>query len=79
VTLFGLHRVVRRGTSGAEYRLFGLPHEEWIRLVSRYGLVVEDLIEVRVPAGARNDDFPEIPEEWLARWPAEEVWSARRR
>jgi hypothetical protein len=32
--LFGLHRVVRRGTSGAEYRLFTLPHGEWIRLNS---------------------------------------------
>jgi hypothetical protein len=29
--LFGLHRIVERGTSGREYELFALPHGEWIR------------------------------------------------
>jgi len=77
--LFGLHRVVRRGTSGSEYRLFALPHGEWIRLMGRCGLMVEDLIEVQVPPGATNNDFPELPDEWARRWPAEEVWFARRR
>jgi SAM-dependent methyltransferase len=77
--LFGLHRVVRQGTSGAEYRLFGLPHGEWIRLMARCGLVVENLIEVQVPPGATNNDFPEFSDEWVRRWPAEEVWFARRR
>lgn len=77
--LFGLHRVVWRGTSGTEYRVFTLPHGEWIRLLAGCGLVVEDLIEVRVPAGATNNDFPEFPDEWVRRWPAEEVWFARRR
>jgi len=76
--LFGLHRVVRRGTSDREYRLFALPHGEWIRLLGGCGLVVEDLIEVQVPPGATNDDFPEFPAEWVGRWPAEEVWFARR-
>ena len=77
--LFGLHHVVRRGTSGAGYRLFTLPHGEWIGLMARCGLMVEDLIEVQVPAGAANNDFPEFPDEWVRRWPAEEVWFARRR
>jgi SAM-dependent methyltransferase len=77
--LFGLHRVVRRGVSGTEYRLFALPHGEWIRLMARCGLVVEDLIEVQVPPDAVNNDFPELPDEWVRRWPAEEVWFARRR
>lgn len=76
--LFGLHRVLRRGTSGGEYQLFTLPHGEWIRLLGRSGLVVEDLIEVQVPPGASNNDFPELPDEWARRWPAEEVWFARR-
>jgi ubiquinone/menaquinone biosynthesis C-methylase UbiE len=44
--LFGLHRVVRRGTSGTEYQLFALSHGEWIRLMTGCGLIVEDLIEV---------------------------------
>jgi hypothetical protein len=30
------------------------------------------------PPGATNDDFPEFPDEWVGRWPAEEVWFARR-
>jgi SAM-dependent methyltransferase len=76
--LFGLHQVVREGTSGTEYRLFTLPHGEWIRLLAGCGLTVEDLIEVQVPPGATNNDFPEFPPEWVARWPAEEVWFARR-
>jgi SAM-dependent methyltransferase len=76
--LFGLHQVVRRGTSGQDYRLFTLPHGQWIRLMARCGLVVEDLIEVQVPSGAVNDDFPDLPDEWVRRWPAEEVWFARR-
>jgi SAM-dependent methyltransferase len=76
--LFGLHGVVRRGASGTEYRLFTLPHGEWIRLMVRCGLTVEDLIEVRVPPGAVNNDFPELPADWVRRWPAEEVWIARR-
>jgi SAM-dependent methyltransferase len=77
--LSGLHRVVRRGTSGTEYRLFALPHGEWIRLMTRHGLMLEDLIEVEVPPGATNKDFPEYPDEWVRHWPAEEVWFARRR
>jgi SAM-dependent methyltransferase len=75
--LFDLHRAVRTGGSGTEYHQFALPHGEWIRLMGRCGLVVEDLIEVRVPAGATTD-FPGWPEEWVRRWPAEEVWLARR-
>ena len=38
----------------------------------------EDLIEVQVPRGAANNDFAESPDEWVRRWPAEEVWFARR-
>ena len=38
-----------RGTSGTEYRLFALPHGEWIRLMARCGLMVEDLIDAQVP------------------------------
>ncbi|HEV2256823.1 MAG TPA: class I SAM-dependent methyltransferase [Streptosporangiaceae bacterium] len=77
--LFGLHQVVRRGNSGTTYRQFTLPHGEWIRLMARCGLVVEDLIEVQVPPGAVNNDFPEYPDKWVRSWPAEEVWFARRR
>ena len=65
--------------AGTTYRHFTLPHGERIRLMAGCGLVVEDLIEVQVPPGAANNDFPEYPDEWVRRWPAEEVWFARRR
>jgi SAM-dependent methyltransferase len=77
--LFGLHRMTRRDESGTEYRLFTLPHGKWIRVMAECGLVVEDLIEVEVPPGATNNDFPEFPDEWVRRWPVEDVWFARRR
>jgi SAM-dependent methyltransferase len=48
--LFGLHRVVRRGTSGSEYQLFALPHGEWIRLLG----------PVR-PGGEGHDRRPQGP------------------
>jgi hypothetical protein len=48
----------RRAVLGDEYQLFTLPHGEWIRLLGRCGLVVEDLIEVQVPPGTSNSDFP---------------------
>ena len=44
----------------------------------QYGLMVEDMIEVQVPPGATNNEFPELPDELARRWPAEEVWFARR-
>jgi SAM-dependent methyltransferase len=76
--LFGLHRVTHHGRSGTEYQQFAIPHGEMIRLLAGCGLVVEDLIEVEVPPDAVNHDFPEYPDDWVRRWPAEEVWFARR-
>ncbi|MGH3680455.1 MAG: class I SAM-dependent methyltransferase [Natronosporangium sp.] len=73
--LFGLHRVAE--WDGAVE--FYLPHGERIRLLRSCGLVVEDLIEVRAPADGVNDMMPEVTLEWARRWPAEEVWAARRR
>jgi SAM-dependent methyltransferase len=58
---------------------FQLPHGEWVRLLRDHGLVVEDLIELRPPDGAVTtyDDF--VPEAWARRWPAEQIWKARKR
>ena len=56
--LFGLHRCAA-GRSGTEYRLFALPHGEWIRLM---GTCVGrgDLIEVQAPPDVTNTDFPDL-------------------
>jgi hypothetical protein len=58
---------------------FELPHGEWIRLLRDHGFVVEDLIEMRPPDGAATtyDDF--VPDDWARRWPAEQIWRARKR
>jgi SAM-dependent methyltransferase len=57
---------------------FQLPHGEWVRLFRNHGFVVEDLMELRPAEGATTtyDDF--VPYEWARRWPAEQIWMARR-
>jgi SAM-dependent methyltransferase len=54
-------------------------HGDWIRLLSRHGFVVEDLIEVRAPADAAPNRHGFVPPEWARRWPSEEIWKARKR
>jgi SAM-dependent methyltransferase len=57
---------------------FQLPYGDWIRLFRSAGLEVEDLIELRPPEGAATTyDF--VPVEWARRWPAENIWKARKR
>jgi SAM-dependent methyltransferase len=58
---------------------FQLPHGEWIRLLHDNGFDVEDLIELRPPddGSTTYDDF--VPADWARRWPAEQIWRARRR
>lgn len=58
---------------------FQVPHGEWIRLLRDYGLAVEDLIELRAHEDATTtyDDF--VPDAWARRWPAEQIWKARKR
>lgn len=53
-------------------------HGEWIRVLRAHDFVVDDLVELVAPAGARTThDF--VPYEWARRWPAEEIWCATRR
>jgi SAM-dependent methyltransferase len=58
---------------------FQLPHGEWIRLLRAHGFDVEDLIELRPPEGGTTtyDEF--VPAGWARRWPAEQIWRARKR
>jgi SAM-dependent methyltransferase len=51
----------------------------WIRLLRAHGFDVEDLLELRAPltASTTYDEF--VPYEWACRWPAEQLWRARRR
>jgi SAM-dependent methyltransferase len=72
---FGLHRVEWSDDESVE---FHLPHGEWIHLFRAHGLEVEDLIEVRAPAGAPPNRWGYVTPEWARRWPSEEIWKVRR-
>lgn len=56
---------------------FQLTYGEWIRLLWRNGLVVEDLIEPRPPSDATSTWG--TPLEWARQWPGESIWKARKR
>jgi SAM-dependent methyltransferase len=59
---------------------FHLAHGEWIRLLRGCGFEVEDLVEIQAPAGAETHPvYDYVTAEWGRRWPAEEVWVARKR
>jgi SAM-dependent methyltransferase len=72
--LFGMHRFAW-GDGSVE---FHLPHGEMFRLLRDSGFEVEDLVEVQIPEGATTS-YPYVSPEWARRWPAEEVWKARKR
>jgi SAM-dependent methyltransferase len=72
--LFGLYRFDWSDGSVE----FHLPHGEMIRLLRESGFDVEGLIELRAPEGATTR-FPHVTGEWARRWPAEEVWKARKK
>lgn len=57
---------------------FYLGYGDWIRLLRRHNFEVEDLIEVKAPEGAWTR-HPHVTLEWARRWPAEEIWKARKR
>jgi SAM-dependent methyltransferase len=72
---FGMHRFEWPDDPTVE---FHLGHGDWIRLLRANAFEVEDLIELRPPAGATSD-LPFVDFEWASRWPCEEVWRARRK
>lgn len=54
-------------------------HGEWIDVLGRSGFVVDALHELVPPPGAEDPDWYEIvTADWAGRWPAEDVWIARR-
>jgi SAM-dependent methyltransferase len=71
---FGMH-----GQDEGGVVAYNLPYGEWIRLLGENGLGVERLLEVQPPEGAASTY--RTPEEtaWARRWPAEQIWVARKR
>ena len=74
---FGPSRVAWPDGPGIEYHL---AHGHWLRLLRASGFDVEDLIEIQAPPDARTPEYYEsVTVDWARRWPAEEIWVARRR
>jgi SAM-dependent methyltransferase len=71
---FGMKRFVWSDDDTVDYQL---PYGEWIRLFRSNGFVIEDLIEVQPPKGAKSS-FGGRPLRWAKRWPAEMIWKVRK-
>jgi SAM-dependent methyltransferase len=73
---FGTHRL-EWPEGGVE---FTLAHGELIALLRESGFEVERLVELQAPAEAGDHPYYDsVTGEWASRWPAEEIWVARRR
>jgi SAM-dependent methyltransferase len=75
---FGMHRFVWPDSEGAVE--FHLAHGDWIRLLRASGFEVEDLVELQAPPDAEDHPYYDfVSAAWAQRWPAEEIWTARKR
>jgi SAM-dependent methyltransferase len=74
---FGLHRIDWPDAGETE---FHLAHGDWIDLLRQNGLDVERLLELYAPADAKTHAYYNyVTAEWARKWPAEEIWVARKR
>jgi SAM-dependent methyltransferase len=77
---FGLHRLEWPDDPEDDSVNFALGYGDWIRLLRANGFEVVDLVEVQAPADAAEHRYDALPDrEWSRRWPAEEIWRARKR
>jgi ubiquinone/menaquinone biosynthesis C-methylase UbiE len=59
---------------------FHPPPGDVVRLLREAGFEVEKLIELRAPVDAVDHPYYDfVPVTWARRWPAEEIWVARKR
>ena len=73
---FGMYRLEWPG-EGVE---FHLGHGEWIRLLRSSGFEIENLVEIQAPPDAETHPvYDYVGADWGRRWPAEEIWVARKR
>jgi SAM-dependent methyltransferase len=74
--MFGMYRIRWEGATGIEYHL---PHGDWIALLREHGFEVEALHELKPGPTAENPSYYDFVDvEWATRWPAEEIWVARK-
>lgn len=58
---------------------YHLAHGEMIRILRTNGFEIEALYEPLAPASAADHDYYDfMPAAWARRWPAEEIWVARK-
>ena len=73
---FGMHRF-EWPDGGVE---FHLPHGEWIDVLRANGFEIERLVELQAPADAKTHEYyAYVTADWARKWPAEEIWVARKR
>jgi SAM-dependent methyltransferase len=73
---FGMYRIQWPDSDGIE---FHLPHGEWIALLRTHGFAIKALHELRAPEDAEDPGYYDfVTAEWGRRWPAEELWVARK-
>jgi SAM-dependent methyltransferase len=71
-----LHRIDWPDTGEVE---FHPGHGEWIDILGTNGFEVERLIEVFAPPEAKQHSYyGYVTPEWAQKWPAEDIWVARR-
>jgi SAM-dependent methyltransferase len=74
---FGMHRFEWPDDDGVD---FHIQHSDWIRLLREHGFEILGLWELQAPEGAEDHVYYDVvPVEWARKWPAEEIWKARKR
>ena len=74
---FGLHEIEWPDTHEFE---FHLGHGGWIHLLLANGFEVERLVELYAPPDAETHTYYKyMTADWAQKWPAEEIWVARKR
>ena len=73
----GLHRIEWPDTGETE---FHLGHGDWIDLLRTNGFELERLVELYAPDDAEaHSYYDSVTADWARKWPAEEIWVARKR
>jgi SAM-dependent methyltransferase len=76
---FGMHRFEWPPEEGGGVE-FHLAHGAWIDLLREHGFEIERLVELQAPPDAEDPGYYSfVTGDWARRWPAEEIWTARKR
>ena len=72
---FGMHRLEWPDEPGVE---FHLGYGDWIRLLRSNDFEVLDLVEIQAPSGAAQPSQSLVHPAWAQKFPAEQIWRARK-